>query len=80
MESPRSDKWADVPRHWSFIGLEWVHWPRGIQWVVVWCSNPGRRLVHRSAHDDGSAPLKFSQRRTQPSTFQMGLFRLAVHT
>ena len=80
MASLWSDKWADVPRQWSFIGLEWVLRSRGIQWMVVLHYTHRRRLVHRSAPGRGSAALKFTQLQTQPSTFLMGWIRLAEHT
>ena len=44
-----SDKWADVPGQWSFIGLEWVLRSPDIQWMVVLHYTHRRRLVHRSA-------------------------------
>ena len=36
MASLWSDKWADVPGQWSFIGLEWVLRSPDIQWMVVY--------------------------------------------
>jgi hypothetical protein len=79
MASLWSDKWADVPGQWSFIGLEWVLRSPDIQWMVVLHYTHRRRLVHRSATGCGSAALKFTQLQTQPSTFVMGVMRLARH-
>ena len=64
---------------WVGIRLEWVLGSRGIQSIVVWYSKGAHGMVHRSAPAHGSSALKFTQRQPQPSTFQMGVTRLAVH-